>query len=353
MRPKVFVSTAAAFLVATSSYAARFSVWVPSWDTNALTSMQLHAGLLDETNPGWYSLDAGGAIVKNYKAEDPTMRAALTGTRLVPTIKNYVNGAFNAGVVVNLIATGESRESHAEALRQLAVSSALDGIDVDYEALPQSAKANFSAFVALLAQKLHASNKTLSVTVDAKTSDTNTWDGPGGLDYGAIGTAADSVKVMAYDKHYPGGAAGAITPLDWLDAIATYAETHVPAAKVMIALPWYGYDWTGTSATSVTYAGGMQSAATLGVTPSRDVNGELTYASAGHVVYFQDAESYARKVDAVLAKHSTIGGFANWRAGAEDPATWTKIASMRNGGTSGATPAPKPPTPARTRPARH
>ena len=61
VRPKVLVAATAAFLFAMSSYATRFSVWVPSWDTNALTSMQLHAGLLDETNPGWYSLDATGA----------------------------------------------------------------------------------------------------------------------------------------------------------------------------------------------------------------------------------------------------------------------------------------------------
>jgi len=271
----------------------------------------------------------------------------------LPTIKNYVNGSFNATVVVNLIATAESRETHAEALRQLVVMNALDGIDIDYESLPQSAKSNFSAFITLLAQKLHASNKKLSVTLGAKTSDTQTWDGPGGNDWSAIGSVADSVKVMAYDKHYPGGAAGAITPLDWLDAVATYAESHVPAAKVMIGLPWYGYDWVGTSASSVTYASGTQAAANLGVTPSRDANGELTFAAAGHVVYFQDAESYARKVDALLAKHPGIGGFAHWRAGAEDPATWTKISSLRNGGTSGATPAPKPPAPARTRPARH
>src|SRR6185369_5531179 len=130
----------------------------------------------------------------------------------------------------------------------------------------------------------------------------------------------DSMKVMAYDYHYSGGAAGDITPLDWLDAVATYAESRVASKKVMIGLPWFGHDWTGTNATSVTYASGM--ALANGVTPSRDANGELTFTYGGHVVYFKDAESYARKVDAVMAKHPFIGGFAHWSAGAEDPATW-------------------------------
>lgn len=340
MRSKVAHSFIAVFFCAMSSYAYRISAWIPTWDPNALTSMQLHAGALDEANPGWYTLDATGAIAKNWNAEDPTLRAALTGTRLVPTIKNYVNGSFNASVVLNVIGTAESRDAHAEALRQLVVMRAFDGIDIDYEALPQSAKTNFTAFVALLARKLHESNKTLSVTLSASPNDN---------DWSAIGVAADSVKIMAYDKHWAGGAAGAITPLDWLDSVVTYAESHIEPAKVMIGLPWYGYDWAASGTASVTYASGMQSALSNGVTPSRDANGELTFAYAGHVVYFQDAESYARKVDAVLAKHSRIGGFAHWRAGAEDPATWSKVTSLRNGGTSGATPAPAPKPPARRR----
>jgi spore germination protein YaaH len=323
-----------------SSYAYRISAWVPTWDPNALTSMQLHAGSLDESNPGWYSLDATGAIVKNWNAENPDLRAALTGTRLIPTIKNYVNGSFNASVVTNMIATADSRERHAEALRQLAVQNAFDGIDLDYEAVPASAKTNFAAFVNLLAEKLHASNKRFSLTVAAD----------GWLELGAN---ADSVKIMAYDKHWPGGAPGAITPLDWLDAVVTNAEAKVDPAKLMIGLPWYGYDWSGGSAAAVTYASAMQIAANNGITPSRDANGELTFTYAGHTVFFQDAESYARKVNAVIAKHPYVGGFAHWRAGAEDPATWTKIASMRNSGTSGATPPPQPPVNPRTRPARH
>jgi len=232
-------------------------------------------------------------------------------------------------------------------LRQLVVTNAFDGIDIDYESLPLSARPSFSAFVTLLAQKLHQSGKTLSVTVSPKTSDSQTWAGPGGQDWTVIGSAADSIKIMAYDYHYSGGPAGALTPLDWLDAVATYAESRMPANKVRIGLPWFGHDWQGTSATSVTYASGMALAS--GAAPSRDASGELTFTYGGHVVYFQDAESYARKVDAVLAKHPLIGGFAHWAAGQEDPAVWAKVASLRNGGTSGATPAPAPPKPGRRR----
>jgi spore germination protein len=335
VRSKLLALAFALITVSTPSFAAyRFSAWVPTWDPNALTSMQLHAGSLDESNPGWFSLNAGGAIVKNWNADDPSMRAAMSGTRLLPTVKNYVNGDFDGQLVASLIATPDAREAHAEALAQLVTQNGYDGIDVDYELVPASAKTNFTAFIQLLAQKLHASNKQLSVTLAAKTSDAQTWAGPGGNDWTPLGNAADWIKIMAYDKHYPGGAPGAITPLDWLDAVVTYAESHAPARKVMVGLPWYGYDWLDTSATDVTFASGTSRANSLGITPSRDGNGEVTFSYNGHIVFFQDAQSYAAKVDAVLAKHKGIAGFAHWRVGSEDPATWTKIASLRSGGST-------------------
>lgn len=348
MRSRAFAFAVVLFSLATSTFAAyRQAAWVPSWDSNALTSMQVHAGSLDESNPGWYVLDANGNVTKSWNAENPSLRAALTGTRLIPMIQNYVNGGFDAGVVGKLIATPESREAHASALASLVNGNAFDGIDIDYEELTPAMKSNFSAFISLLGQKLHASNKKLSVTLGAKTSDTQDWAGPGGNDWPSIGAAADWIKVMAYDKHYPGGSAGAIAPLDWLDNVVTYSETHAPASKIMIGLPWYGYDWSGTNAVGVTYASGMQSAQAHGVTPTRDVSGELTFTYSGRVVFFQDATSYAMKVDSILAKHKNIAGFAHWRAGAEDPDTWTKVAAIRGGSTSTPPPSttPPPPTP--------
>src|SRR5215210_4028433 len=119
--------------------------------------------------------------------------------------------------------------------------------------MPATAKAGFTAFVQLLASKLHASNKLLSVTVHPKTSASATWDGPGAQDYTAIGAVADSVKVMAYDYHWSTSDAGAIAPLSWLDQVAIYAESTIAPQKVIMGLPWYGYDWLGTSAVGVTY----------------------------------------------------------------------------------------------------
>src|SRR4029079_17255776 len=110
-------------------------------------------------------------------------------------------------------------ETHAEAIRRLVATQGYDGVDIDYERLPLSVQANFSAFIQLLASKLHADGKKLSVTVYAKVNDSETWDGAGGEDYAAIGAAADWVKLMAYDYSYSTSAPGALTPLAWLGQV--------------------------------------------------------------------------------------------------------------------------------------
>jgi len=161
----------------------------------------------------------------------------MTGSALIPTIQNVVNKSFSATAVETMLATPASREAHAAAIFQLVTSNAFDGIDVDYERVPASSRANFTAFVGTLGAKLHGSGKKLSVTVYAKTGDV-TWNGAGAEDWAAIGGVADSVKIMAYDYHYASTGAGAITPLDWLDKVINYAETTIPPAKIIVGLPW-------------------------------------------------------------------------------------------------------------------
>ena len=324
---------AAAFLfVSSASFAQyRIAVWIPGWDTtNVLSSLQLHAGSMSESNPVWYQINSDGTIAKSTSvAEDSTWRAAMTGTQILPTIQNTVNGSFDPSVALSVISAA-NRDAHAENIRQLVVNQAYDGIDIDYEDLPYSSRPDFTAFITSLANKLHSSGKTLSVTVSAKTSDSQTWNGPGGDDYAAIGQVADWVKLMCYDYSWSTSAPGPIAPLSWIDQVVTFAQSQIASPKIIVGLPWYGYDW-GTSGVGVTYQQAFNTALANNVTIGYDANGEATYTYSTHTVYFQDANSYSRKTDLITQKHAGVGGFAHWRIAAEDPNIWTRVASLKNG----------------------
>jgi spore germination protein len=345
----VVVASLLSLLAGSLQAAYRVAVWIPTWDDNALTTVQRNAGAISESNPVWYSWNADGSIARNWNAENPALRAAMTGTQLMPSIQNFVAGSFNGTVVKNVLATASSRDAHASAIFGLVTSNAFDGIDIDYESVPTASRADFTAFVSTLAQKLHGAGKKLSVTVYAKTSDKQNWEGPGAQDFAAIGQQADTVKIMAYDYSWDGSAAGPITPLVWLDQVVGYAESVIPPAKVIVGLPFYGYDWVGSKGRGASYPVAMQAAQAHGVAISRDANGEPWFAYDDHVVYFQDATSYAKKVEAIKQKHPGIGGFAHWAAGQEDPAIWNVIKSAGSStgggsgtgsGGSGATPLP-------------
>lgn len=329
---------------ATASFAYRTSAWVPAWDSNALTSVQLNAGKLDEANPGWYTVVADGSIAKNWNAENPTWLAAMSGLDILPTIKNYDDaiGRFNGDLVAQIVNDPQKREAHAENITQLVVLRAYSGIDIDYEAVPAASRAGLTQFLSTLAAKLHAAGKKLSVTVHAKTSDGDDWKGPGAQDYAQIGQHADSVKIMAYDFHWNGSEAGPISPLQWLEQVTAYAVKTIPAEKVLVGLPWYGYDWVGTRATGITFREASNLITTNNLTVGRNADGEATFTYGNHVVFFQDATSYRRKVEMLTAKFPGIGGFAHWRTGAEDPEIWQTVGQMRLTGGSGATPAPVP-----------
>lgn len=328
------VIAAVLFMAATSAFAYDYAMWVPGWGSDQLNSIQMNAGALKESNPVWYGWNSDGTLRKKTNSENPTWRAAMAGTLIIPTVQNTTASGFDGTAVANMLNTAVSREAHATMLAQLAISQAFDGIDVDYENISSAQKANFTAFLTTLSQKLHAVGKKLSVCVSGKTDDTETWSGPGGNDYAAIGQVADSVKIMGYDFHWDGSQAGAIAPLDWLDKIATYAERLVPAKKIMFGLPFYGYDWSGTSGTDVSYAQAMATAQRVGATITRDVNGEATYTYGGRTVFFQDATSFQRKIEMLKQKHPSIGGFTAWAIGQEDPEIWKII----RGTSSGVTP---------------
>src|SRR6266508_4623186 len=128
---RVAIFAFAVVVTASPVLAYRIAAWIPGWDPNALTSTQTHAGLMSESNPTWYQLNSDGSLAKKTAAEDPTWRAAMTGTELMPTLQNTTASGWNQSAALNVLSTAANRENHAEAIRQLVAAQAYAGIDID------------------------------------------------------------------------------------------------------------------------------------------------------------------------------------------------------------------------------
>jgi len=147
------------------------------------------------------ALDVLGAI--NPVDFLPNADGTLAGTAstlpdgkgsVMPTVRAATQKDIDA--VNAILASPALREAHVNALVQLAVQPAYAGIDIDYRGVNPARRADFTAFVTALADRLDASNRSLSVTLPTPVKTGVSWD-TGAYDWDELGRRADALKLMS------------------------------------------------------------------------------------------------------------------------------------------------------------
>jgi spore germination protein len=307
------------------------SAWLPdSFDSVNRQSFEANADILDEVSPFWYSANARGDILHGSDARDKTLveLAHSKNVLVIPTIHNILT----TDPVPSIIRSPERRARHIRNIVDEVLANNYDGIDIDYELLDSGLRPDYSAFINDLAKELHAQGKLLTIAVHAKTAD---YGGLGGFqDWAVLGQAVDRLRIMTYDYHWRGGGPGPVAPIYWVRAVADYAKTVVDPAKVVIGVPFYGYNWPpGGDAIAQTWTdiNDLIQSNKLEVNlKESDSNGLveenwITYGSrlGRRTVYFATSRSLDAKID--LVQQLDLAGIAIWRLGGEDPRNWQVI----------------------------
>jgi spore germination protein len=311
------------------------SGWLPWWTIDASTTDAVaHAYTLSIVSPFWYELQSPRRVTGFSDAGNAKVLSALrgTGALVYPTVVE----SMSASTIVRVFENPAKRRRAIARLANLAAAHGYDGLDLDFErmAATDTAKraarvaADYVAFVQRLAARLHADGRGLSVTVMARTADTTWHTGMSATvyDYANLGAAADVLRVMAYGRHWSGGKPGAIAPLPWVRAILAYTTPLVPASKVELGVPTYGYDWPeGGHGAAVTYRGARalqhQHDATV-VWSETSAERHFDYRAKGvvHRVWFADARSI--KLRAQVAANAGLRGIVLWTLGGEPRSVW-------------------------------
>lgn len=304
------------------------AAWLPdSFDAVNRQSFEANADILDEVSPFWYSTDSRGNLQYGADARDAALieLAHSKNVLVLPTIHNVVNGA---DPVPGLLRNAERRSQHVRNIVREVLDHSYDGIDIDYEMLPSSMREEFSAFIVELSDALHAEGKLLTIAVHAKTED---YGGLGGFqDWAVIGQAVDRMRIMTYDYHWRGGGPGPVAPVYWVRAVAEYAKSVVDPAKVVIGVPFYGYNWPASGdATPQIWGAINELIESYGLTVNfaeSDANGliqENWIAYNGRKVWFATSRGLDAKLG--LVQELDLAGIAIWRLGGEDPKNWQAI----------------------------
>jgi spore germination protein YaaH len=215
-----------------------------------------------------------------------------------------------------LLSDPARRQYLIEQLSKQVKENNYDGVNIDFEFLGQSDRDNFTLFLKELKQSL-GNDKQLSVALFACTK-AQSW--LAGYDYDAIGGIVDRVVIMAYDYNYKTSPAGPVAPLWWVEDVVAYLKSIIPAEKMLLGLPTYGYDWGDGITTTTVTAKRLQSLKNqYHLTESFDEASMSPYYSyvdnngVSHQIWLENRKSLNAKLDVALDNH--LAGVSFWRIG--------------------------------------
>ncbi|MFD3577169.1 glycosyl hydrolase family 18 protein [Streptomyces sp. NPDC058644] len=310
------------------------SGWLPYWDQEAAYQDALrHADQLHTVSPFWYEAKTTTTVAGHTGAGSRRVIDGLhkAGIKVVPTVMERMRPGALAAVVTDKA----RRAQHVDALLRIVRSRSYDGIDLDYESIAPTGDAaykkvgaGYATMVTDLCARLHALRKQCVITVSPKTRISGrVWD------YRRLGAAADRLRIMAYDQHWSMGPPGPLSSPAWYEEILRNATAEVPAGKLEMGLPGYGWDWAVGSkarAKHVTWKEAEALRRRVGAPYRIDPESKtphFTYSEGGErrTVWYQDARGTAAHLP-VLRKYG-VRHTVLWAIGFEDPALWRTLAA--------------------------
>lgn len=272
-------------------------------------------GSLSATSPGYAALSSSSFATL-------VSRAHAAGDAVLLTVFSE-----DQAVIQALCAhPGAAGARLARSLAAVLLARGLDGVDLDLEGQETGDRLGFVRLVASLRSALTAADPSASLVVDTYPSSAS--DPAGFFDVRALARSADALFVMGYDMEDPGlaspdAALGGSVASDAY-VLASY-EQVVPASKVLLGIPFYGYDFATTSSRPFADALGppvartFASIAAAGYRALWDPGSETPFAvyrsptGAWHEVWYDDPVSVALKV--ALAQVLGCRGVGVWAVG--------------------------------------
>jgi hypothetical protein len=269
-------------------------------------------GSIDESGPGWTGYES-------QDLADLITRAHAAGSRVVLTVTCFGQSALN-----QLTSDPTAAKQLSTALVPLVAAKNFDGVNFDFEGQGSGDRAGLDSLMAQVSGALRAADPHWQVTMDTYASAA---DDPGGFyDIAGLAPSVDAFFVMAYDMNGSSPSpTAALTGSGFtdLDALQEYTSV-VPASKVILGVPYYGYDWPTTGPALGATATGPKTP--LSYSQITAANHPLYWdpvtqtawtsyqvGSQWHQTWFDDPSSLALK--AQLAGFFHIAGLGVWALG--------------------------------------
>lgn len=312
----------------------------PPLETNGYAYPYIEESVLNETlsfltdlSVFSYGFTREGKLVPPAKNPDFMIAAARSkGTRPMLVLTPLgADGRFNNLLVSTLVHDETLQEKLIRELWREIQEKGYGGMDLDFEYVLPEDRVAYAAFASRVTRTLNVFGYKVTVALVPKTSREQRGELYEGIDYRLLGAAANQVMLMTYEWGYTYGPPMAVAPINMVRRVVEYALTEIPADKISLGIPNYGYDWPlpyergVTKAESIGNMEAIQIAIENGVDIQFDETAQtpyFTYWKYGvkHEVWFEDVRSILAKLN--LIREFGLKGAGYWQIMSLFRANW-------------------------------
>ncbi len=231
-------------------------------------------------------------------------------------------GNFSNELASQVLNNPEARNRLVNNVYNAVLAKDYYGVDFDFEFIFADDADEYVQLVRQMEERLNAIGAVTLVALAPKTYT----EQPGllyeGHDYQGLGNAADLALLMTYEWGYTYGPPMAVAPINNVRQVIEYGLTQIPADKILIGIPNYGYDWTlpfvqgESEAENLSIPEAISRAASVGVQIQFDETAQAPFyeytdmQGRRHVVWFEDERSLRAKLN--LVNEYGLAGVSFW-----------------------------------------
>lgn len=298
-----------------------------------LTSYMAQTKTVNIVAPTWYWVSDNDGNMEKAATQEYVSQAHSMGCQVWAVVDNINSASLQQLDNHTFLTTLDSRTNLIQQLIQEAQTYGFEGINVDFELIPEENGEDYIEFIRELSIACRNAGIILSVDSYPNFSFNSHYH----LD--EQGIFADYIVIMGYDEHYAGSQeAGSVASISYVtQGIQMALNDGIAKDRLINAIPFYSRIWETEGGQVSSKALGMQDIQDFiqahGMTQSWNAETGQNYAETTEdgkkiQIWVEDAQSIQQKLD--VMQSFGIKGVAEWRLQFETADVWDTISNYMN-----------------------
>ncbi len=296
---------------------------------STLTSYMAQTKSVNIVAPTWYWVSDNDGNMDKAGTSDYVNQAHNLGCQVWAVVDNINSSTLTDNHT--FLTTLDSRTNLISQLIQEASSCGFEGINVDFELIPEENGEDYIEFIRELSIACRSAGIILSV------DNYPSYNFNSHYNLEEQGVFVDYEVIMGYDEHYAGSQeAGSVASISYVtEGIQMALEKGIDKDRLINAVPFYTRVWKTQNGSVTSEALGMQQVQdymqTQGMTASWDAQTGQNYAETTDAdgtriqIWIEDAQSIQQKLD--VMQSFGIKGVAEWKLQYETSDVWDVISN--------------------------